>query len=105
MLIGASYNDIASLSKEREFLAVKDSAIVIQNELVLAAQVEDGYKRSITVPDEINGKPYTLNLINNSLTLSTDRSTYSVRIPKVRGTLDKGINNITKEANEVWING
>jgi hypothetical protein len=104
IFVGATYTDVATLSKKREFLAVKDIAMVMQNELVLAAQVEDGYKRSFELPEDINGKPYSAVIVANSLTVSTDSATYAVRIPSVVGNLAKGLNNITKESNIVTLN-
>jgi hypothetical protein len=104
LVVGATYSNIAALAEKRGFLMVKDMAHVIQNELVLAAQVEDGYARSFLIPEKLGNRPYTLVVINNSLTVSTDEASYAVRIPRVQGSPAKGVNNITKIDNVVVLN-
>ena len=105
LIIGATYQDIAATTQKKEFLLVQDVAYVVQNELVLAAQVEDGYHRSFLLPALLNGRTYSATIVGNSVTISTQKATYSVRIPSVQGSLAKGMNNITKEDNIVVLNG
>jgi hypothetical protein len=105
ILVAASYSNIAKLREERDFLITRDTAFVVQNELVLANVVEDGYSRSFLVPDELDGQQYSMMIVGNSLTVSTQKASYSVRIPSVQGTIAKGWNNLTKEGNVVVLNG
>lgn len=105
ILVAASYSNIAELRAKRDFFLARDTAFVVQNELVLANQVEDGYKRSFFLPQKIDGRDYSLLIVQNSLTITTPKASYAVRIPSVQGTVAKGMNNITKEDNVVVLNG
>lgn len=105
ILVAASYSNIAELREKRDFLVARDMAFVVQNELVLANQVEDGYSRSFFLPDKLDGQSYSLLIVDNSLTISTQKAAYSVRIPQVQGAIAKGMNNITKQDNVVALNG
>ncbi len=105
VLVAASYTNISELKGKKEFLMAKDVASIVQNELVLASQVEDGYSRSFLLPENLDGVQYTLLVINNSLTITTSKSSYFVRIPAVQGNAAKGMNNITKQDNIVVLNG
>lgn len=104
ILVAAFYSNIAKLRGERDFFVAKDTAFIIQNELVLANQVEDGYSRSFFLPERLDGQQYSLTTSNNSLTITTQKASYSVRIPQVEGTIAKGMNNITKTNNVVSLN-
>jgi len=105
ILVAASYSNIAELREKRDFLLVRDMAFVVQNELVLANQVEDGYSRGFPLPEKLEGRTYSMVIVGNSLTITTEKAAYSVRIPNVQGNIAKGVNNITKQNNQVVLNG
>ena len=82
------------IKKENE--AVQDMALKLQREMLLAAVVEDGYVRSFTIPDKLDGINYTLTTMNSTLSVQSKNSYYSASIPKSVGNITKGTNRITR---------
>lgn len=85
-------------SHERSLKELEERAKMIQYELLLAASVEDGYRRSFTIPETIRGQQYLLSNSNTTLTLAlSDGTTINKQIPLVSGTLKKGTNLVHKD--------
>ena len=101
-LIIASSN-LEMKQDEEEQIAVKDLAMMIQNELYLAAQVRDGYQREIMVPYKVNIWDYTINQTNISLSIQTSNVYYELAIPKIIGNISKGSNIIRNQGGNVTV--
>ena len=102
-LIG-SLSDIKDLSEKKEYFLVREQADRIWQEISLAVQVEDGYRRSFTIPEQLENREYGILMSNNTLILTSEHVTYILRIPGVGGNITKGVNNITREEGMVRIN-
>lgn len=99
-----SLRNLTELQNEKDFLLIREAATAIHTELVLAAQVEDGYTRSFAIPGTINNKEYDIVVVNETLTLSSAKATYFARIPQFSGTLNKGQNTVTKIDGQIRVN-
>lgn len=84
--------------------AVKDAALKIQKELLIAANVEDGYVRTFTLPSKLNQIDYSLITQNSTVTVTSKNSIYTVSIPNSIGILVKGANKINKTGGVIYIN-
>lgn len=101
----ASLDQLKDFRDQKESEAVKDVALKIQRELLLAATVEDGYVRVFELPDRLDSTiNYSLTILNSTLFVQSKNSFYSVAIPKVAGNLSRGINNINKTGGVIYLN-
>lgn len=102
--------EIASLKQVNEFRiqnendAVKDLALKLQKELLVAATVEDGYRRTFQIPDTLNNINYSMTLQNSTIGVQSKNSYYIVRVPTVIGNVTKGTNIINKTGGVIYIN-
>jgi len=98
IFILAYLDQIKEFQDKREHFAVRDLALKLQTEIVLAATAEDGYQRQFTIPDKlINTINYDIVIENNeTLIVYSDKSLYAVPLPKVRGNITKNTTTITK---------
>src|SRR3989344_8424476 len=105
MLMGVADSQEKRAEQERSFL-VKDTAIGVQHELVLAAGAHNGYERTFTLPLTLLNQAYTVALVDNLVYLSTADGKHSLAlpIPQVNGTLILGDNRIRKTDGRVYLN-
>ena len=98
LIIGV--HQLNEASTQRDLSEVLDIANSVQQELLTAASVSDGYRRVFTLPQEIGNQPYTIGLANGTdysvITFETAKRRYSVRTPQCNGTILRGANAITK---------
>ena len=59
---------------QNENIAVKDLALKLQKELLTAANVEDGYVRTFTLPDKLDNINYSLTTQNFTITVESKNS-------------------------------
>ena len=84
---------------------MKEIADNIANEIYLANIVEDGYFRTFTVPDRINGKLYSLEIKNKTIILLLENYEQVRKIDAhIVGNITKGNNNITNAGGNVNLN-
>lgn len=100
----AALSQLNEFSKQKEGEAVKDLALKLQKELLIAATVEDGYIRQFSAPDTLNRVNYTLTVQNSTISVQTENSFYIVRIPSVVGNVTKGANKINKTNGLIYVN-
>ena len=101
----ASLDQLNDFRLQKENEAVKDLALKLQQELLVASTVEDGYVRIFAIPDNLEGINYSLTtLYNSTITVKSKNSLYIVSIPKVVGNASKGTNTINKTGGVVYIN-
>lgn len=100
----ASLDQLNEFRAQKESDAVKDLALKLQKELLIAATVEDGYVRNFQIPDTLDRINYTLATQNSTITVESKNSLYLVLIPNAVGNITKGANKINKTGGVIHIN-
>jgi len=100
-----SVNQLKDFSNQKENEAVKDLALKLQKELIVAATVEDGYLRVFNISDKLENINYSLTTVNSIITVQSANALYIVSIPNIVGNLSKGKNVINKTGGVIRING
>ena len=100
----ASIDQLNNFRLQNENDAVKDLALKLQKEILLAATVEDGYRRSFNIPDKLDNINYTLATQNSTITVQSKNSLYTVSIPSSIGNISKGTITINKTGGVIYIN-
>lgn len=98
------YGEVISKTKEKESADVKDLALKIQNEILIASNSEDGYKRIFNIPDKIENIEYTATINGTSLNVNTSSVHYFLFVPNTLGNLKKGSNEIQKKEEIIYLN-
>ncbi|MFT4249897.1 MAG: hypothetical protein ACMXYD_00860 [Candidatus Woesearchaeota archaeon] len=75
----------------------------IQQEILLASSVRDGYRREIFLPASIHSHPYEIEISPTAVFVSVTDYQAVRSIPSVTANMTAGRNVITKEAGEVRI--
>jgi hypothetical protein len=103
LLIAYAYFHQAA--EERRAAAVQDLALLLKRELLVAATVEDGYRRNVTLPSTVDGLSYTVSLSETTLTVTlADGKSGSTIIPEVTsGTFLPGENALRKNDDAITI--
>jgi hypothetical protein len=104
--VALAINEVREFNDQKQFILLKDTALRLQKEISLASTLEDGYYRSFSLLEKLDGSlDYTTNIINRSLTINSSKSAISVPINTVYGkNFTKGTNIITKEDGKVYVN-
>jgi hypothetical protein len=91
---------------ERKNLMVKQVAIEVQDEINLASQSIDGYRREFWLPYDLSGENYTVVIVDDLVSVKTFSERHAVALPvlNVSGMIIKGNNVITKKNGEVNLN-
>ena len=100
----ASLDQLQDFRIEKENEAVKDIALKIQKEMLIAASVEDGYVRVFELPNNLDGINYSLATMNSTITVRSKNSLYIVSIPNSIGNVSKGVITINKTGGAIYIN-
>ena len=106
LFVAITVNEVREFNDQKEFLIIKDLALKLQKEVSIAASVEDGYERSFTLEDKLEGKvDYFIIVANSSISINSSKSAFSVRIPLTYGkNFTKGSNKIEKTDGKVYVN-
>jgi len=87
---------------------VDNMASFIQQEIILASKVEDGYNRTFSLPRQIGGKDYTVHMSNYSLAVNTSLAASFRGIPLLYNSSAKfnipGNNSIIKNQTGIFVN-
>jgi len=107
VFLAAVSDDIKFLVAKKERHALRDIGLTAQNELFIAAGVNDGYYREFVLPAPMhNGIDYSITIIDRSLVvtggLSGTEQVYDV--PKVIGNMQKGLNNVSRIGGIIYLN-
>ena len=100
----ASLDQLNDFRAQKESEAVKDLALKLQKEALIAANVEDGYVRIFEVPDKLDNINYSLTAQNYTITVQSKNGFYFVGIPRAVGNFTKGTNKINKTGGVIYIN-
>ncbi len=101
LIITAAYLEQAQ--DEKVLATLQQEGRALQEELLLAASVPDGYQRNLTLPAQLNGYDYTISNTEQTLTLTIEGSVLNENIPPVTGSFTKGANTIRKRNGELFI--
>ena len=106
IFVGVSANEVREFRDAKEFLLIKDLALKLQKEVGIAASVEDGYERSFTLPEKLEATvDYFITGTNNSITINSSKTVFSVRVPIIYGkNFTKGSNRVEKINGKVYVN-
>lgn len=100
----ASLDQLNDFRLQKEDEAVKDLALKLQKELLIAATVEDGYVRTFTVPNDLDNINYSLITKNLTVSVQSKNSIFTVSIPNSIGNISKGVITINKTGGMIYIN-
>ena len=100
----ASIDQLNDFRLKKESEAVKDLALKLQKEVLVAAAVEDGYARNFDIPDTLDNINYSLVTQNSTIAVESKNSFYIVSIPNSVGNVIKGANKINKTGGVIYIN-
>lgn len=96
LVIGTNF--LLHAQEQRCFAALQDEANALQQELLLASSVHDGYRRTLDVPSTLAGRSYVIDMSGTVLTLSvSDGFAYSRDIPATTGVFTPGKENIIEK--------
>ena len=100
-----SLDHINDFRIRKEGEEVKDVALKLQKELLIAASVEDGYARIFSIPDKLDDYVnYSVVTQNSTITVESKNSIFTVRIPNSVGNATKGTNRINKTNGVIYVN-
>ena len=100
----ASLDQLQDFRIQKESEAVKDIALKLQKEVLIAANVEDGYVRTFEIPDKLDSINYSLTVQNYTITVQSKNGFYFAGIPRAIGNFTKGTNRINKTGGVIHIN-
>lgn len=104
VLIGLAFRISSTIVDDQGLRELNDLAESIQEELILAWQVSEGYHRTIFIPSRLQRGEYTFSNSPVLLLFNYNDISLSLSIPLVNGTLQKGYNTIIHENETLYIN-
>jgi len=91
----------SSKKLEKTYSEIQDVGRTVQQELMIASEVQEGYQREIYIPENING--ININLTYGNTTKNTGYLSFKFEnqevyyeVPKLRGDIGLGVNIISK---------
>jgi hypothetical protein len=84
-------------SEEQRVIALNDIGYSVQDELITASYVEDGYTRIFSLPQRAGRFIYTVSSDNTSLELTSGQATITYSLPSHQGDIVIGENVIKKD--------
>lgn len=81
---------------DKEYEQLRQYGFQIQEELILASEVQEGYSREITIPEKVGQSDFNISNTDRRLILTYEDLTIPYPIPSTNGTLVKGTNMIRK---------
>jgi len=91
---------------EKKNLMVKEVAFEVQDEINLALEARDGYRREFEIPDKISNQDYDITITEEMIYLNTTdgKNALALPIPNVTGNVQKGTNKVRKDNGQIFIN-
>jgi hypothetical protein len=87
---------LGDVSEQQRVTALNDVGYMVQDEVLLAETVDDGYLRTFTIPQTADRFAYQLTSDETSITLASGSTIITYPLPLVSGTFQKGKNTIAK---------
>lgn len=95
---------MVDIRQKEEYESLKDVTLAIQSELIIAANVEDGYIREFGLPGSLDGVNYTILIQSGYIITESENHEYLVKTSSVSGNATIGANIIRKENGVVYLN-
>jgi len=98
--------NIADKTQEKQNLLVQEIAKTIQNEINMASNSNNGYQREFIVQDSLENEEYELNIVEEMIYVRTIDGKHAIAlpIPAVQGNIKKGVNEINKQNDTIYLN-
>ena len=98
--------NLAQKNFEKRDLIIKDLASNVRDEINLASTSSDGYSRNFKLPQDILGLDYSIHIINDLVYLNTSDGRHAVSFPivNISGSVIKGVNRISKNNGQIYMN-
>jgi hypothetical protein len=96
---GLAYYYVTDYSEQRNIKRLQSLGRSLQDEIILAHNVEYGYVRTLSIPQSLGSVDVLINNTRNDIYLTYKRSELSFRIPPTEGTFAIGTNLIKKLEN------
>lgn len=99
--------NISDKTRESVDLEVKEIALIVQDEIALAAESSDGYYRNFELPVRVANRDYEVNVTGGLVFVRTvdGRHALSLSVLNVTGDVQRGNNIIRKVNGSVILNG
>lgn len=118
LFLAVASDKLSSIQQDRTKALAEDLADVIETELSIAANAQNGYARTFSLPPDIDGESYELILYNTTQTNAKfTQLTVIMQLPggnhqvtrvlpeNIQGALNIGKNSVSKEAGMVNVTG
>ena len=104
--IGFLQKSISEKKIEKRNFEFQEFAQNIQNEINIASKATDGYQRTFSIPEKIEGMGFQIRLIEESVYLNSSQAKYAISLPvtNVTGQLQEGSNTIKKINRTIYLN-
>jgi hypothetical protein len=91
--------------KENRDMLFQNIALDVRDEINIASGASDGYYRDFTIPQNVLGTDYEINLTDiGYVYLKSERYAVSYKAVRINGDIQKGVNIIRKENGQVYLN-
>ena len=97
------YQEKTDLVSQSESTNVQSFAISVQNEIMIAATMVDGFSRSMSLPQTINDKNYSIKIISSNLYVDQDQEEVILPLPAINGTITNRTFLIVKNVTGMYI--
>ena len=106
IFIGIVQDKIQEKSDEKKTIIIKDIVKTVQEEIDLATQSTDGYRREFKLPEKILNEEYEISNFEGIVYAKTTNEKFAiaVNIKNVTGNILKETNVITKQNGIVYLN-
>jgi hypothetical protein len=105
VFMGIVQMNVSDKNQEKQKIVLQNVALDVRDEVGFASRSSDGYSREFYVPENILGAYYNITLIEDMVFVVMDKQTFSYDIPEgVIGNVQKGLNVIKKEGEDVIVN-
>lgn len=98
----AANNLLKDTSEEQRVMEIDNIGYAVQDEIILATSVSDGYSRTIFLPEKAGRFVYTISSDGTGITLQSDSYSQFYETPHFTGSIHKG-NNIIQTTGVVMI--
>ncbi len=93
----SAYTLFSGVNDEQRRTAVDEVGYAIQDEIILATTVQDGYQRTFLIPERADRFAYTLTSGQTAFTLTSGAIIITYPHPPITGQVEKGRNLIAKD--------
>lgn len=102
----AVQENLSEENQEKERLLVKEVALIVQDEINLALESINGYKRTFKIPERIRHLKYDINIIAGVVFIRTEGGEHALALPvaNVTGDLNITDNIIEKINGAIYLN-